>query len=72
MIGRVAGTTHYDQCFRSAVKPFILNDVPSRVQISLHPTNRGTLLMRNAHSPRITIEPEAKAYCRVLGGGGFL
>ena len=33
---------------------------------------RGTSLIRNAHPPRTTIGPLAKAYCRVVGGGIFL
>ena len=32
----------------------------------------GTSLIRNSHAPRTTIGPWAKAYCRVLGGGGVL
>ena len=31
---------------------------------------RGTLRIRNTHPPRITIDPWASGYCRVLGEGG--
>ena len=31
---------------------------------------RGTSLIRNIRTPRITIDPSAYGYCRVLQGGG--
>ena len=60
---------------------FVMSEVPlysrySRAARALPLGNRylykGTLLIRKRPPPRTSVGPWAKAYCRVLQGGGFL